>query len=897
MSPERWRALEPLLDAALELMPDERAAFVREASHGDQVLHDELTRLVSECVTPDESLDEALQESFAELIEEAGASELVLPPALAERFRIKGKIRRGRNASVYLARDVRHDRDVAVKVLLPALAAIIGGERFLAEIRVTANLRHPHIVPLFESGEADGCIYYVMPLIEGETLRARMERDGALPVTEVVSLLRYIADAVAYAHQNGVVHLDIKPDNILLGAGGPVVADFGVAKALRDSPLVAAIDAGRRHAVPSTLVAGTPGYMSPEQLQGRGDVDARSDVYSLGVVAYEMLSGKRIFSADSLEELRDAHLYATPTPLSELRPDVPHALSAAVHRALRKNRGVRFVSAAQFRAGLDLSDDARREVRPSPWRTVATVAAIGLVMAVSFFALQWRLATTDTAIARRFFEAGLVAQSAGNGTEANRQFLAAIEKDSTLAVAAIGAAGYAADSATWVRLVGLSVRHVGNAPIREQLRIRLFLARGSNDPTAFRIADSLRTIDPQHPEGDFEAGHSLVLSGDYLAAMPYFRRAIDLDSSGLADSAGSCIGCQAFEALTWAYFSVDSLEAGERVARESIARGSNRYHPWFALAWSFAHRGMLYEAMDAWRRALTLNPSLAAPGLPAVQLRLFLDDYASADRLLDSVVRRGQETSRGDALWWSMISLRNQGRFRDAFVLAEAFDEMVPHSSLATTPRAVLLLETGRYEEARVLFESLTNSPARGGAGTASLRARQQTWGLTRAATAAAGMNDTSRLKAYADTIARISRLSALERDRRLHYYVRANVLVSRGALKEAVDEYRRAMESPTFGYTRINLELGRVLLMLGRYAEAAVVVRAALHGSLESSNYYVTRTELHELLAYAFDLAGEPDSAGAHYAKVTAAWANGDPEFKGRARVAEQWLRNHRAR
>jgi Tfp pilus assembly protein PilF len=158
-------------------------------------------------------------------------------------------------------------------------------------------------------------------------------------------------------------------------------------------------------------------------------------------------------------------------------------------------------------------------------------------------------------------------------------------------------------------------------------------------------------------------------------------------------------------------------------------------------------------------------------------------------------------------------------------------------------------------------------------------------------------MNDTSRLKVYADTIARVGRLSALERDRRLHYYVRANVLVGRGALREAVDEYRRAMESPTFGYTRINLELGRVLLMLGRYAEAAVVVRAALHGSLESSNYYVTRTELHELLAYAFDLAGEPDSAGAHYAKVTAAWANGDPEFKGRARVAEQWLRNHRAR
>ena len=190
LSPDRWRELEPILDAALELLPDQREAFIRERSHGDEALHQQLAELLSECGTPDVSLDGVLQESFVELLEEADAATSAMPASLADRFAIKGEIRRGRSATVYLARDVRHEREVALKVLQPALSAIIGAERFLAEIRVTANLRHPHIVPLFESGEVEGWIYYVMPLIEGETLRDRLERTGALPIGEALKLLR-----------------------------------------------------------------------------------------------------------------------------------------------------------------------------------------------------------------------------------------------------------------------------------------------------------------------------------------------------------------------------------------------------------------------------------------------------------------------------------------------------------------------------------------------------------------------------------------------------------------------------------------------------------------------------------------------------------------------------------
>ncbi len=205
-----------------------------------------------------------------------------LAAALADRYRIDHEIGQGGMATVYLADDVKHDRKVALKVLRPELAAVIGAERFLQEIKTTANLQHPHILPLHDSGEADGFLYYVMPFVEGESLRDRLDRDNVLPVDQAVRIGREVADALDYAHRHGVIHRDIKPENILLHDGRALVADFGIA--------LAVTSAGDTRMTETGMSLGTPHYMSPEQAMGERELNAQSDVYALGAVVYEMRS-------------------------------------------------------------------------------------------------------------------------------------------------------------------------------------------------------------------------------------------------------------------------------------------------------------------------------------------------------------------------------------------------------------------------------------------------------------------------------------------------------------------------------------------------------------------------------------------------------------------------------
>ena len=255
-----------------------------------------------------------------------------LSSALASRYRLERQLGEGGMAIVYAAEDVRHHRQVAVKVLRPELGAALGAERFVREIEIVAGLRHPHILPLYDSGEADGFLYYVMPLVEGETLRARIERERQLPIDDALRFAREIADALAYAHSRGVVHRDIKPENILIEGEHAVVADFGIAKAVAAAQAITPITS-------TGISVGTPAYMSPEQATAERDVDGRSDLYSLACVLYEMLAGQPPFTGATTEALVRQHVLAPPPPVTQFRPAVPPAVNDALMRALAKSVG------------------------------------------------------------------------------------------------------------------------------------------------------------------------------------------------------------------------------------------------------------------------------------------------------------------------------------------------------------------------------------------------------------------------------------------------------------------------------------------------------------------------------------------------------------------------------
>jgi TolB-like protein/tRNA A-37 threonylcarbamoyl transferase component Bud32/Tfp pilus assembly protein PilF len=267
-----------------------------------------------------------------------------LQAALADRYSVDRAVGRGGMATVFLAEDLKHRRSVAIKVLHPELATSLGVERFLREIGIAAGLTHPHILALYDSGQAADLLYYVMPYIEGETLRGRLERERQLSMSDAVRIASEIADALGYAHSRGVVHRDIKPENIMFSAGSAVVADFGIARALTAATLEPLTASG--------VIVGTPAYMSPEQATSGGQLDGRSDIYSLGCVVYEMLTGSVPFTGPTAQAVMARHSVDVAPPIRSVRPTVPDALERAVLTALAKVPADRFATAAQFAGAL-----------------------------------------------------------------------------------------------------------------------------------------------------------------------------------------------------------------------------------------------------------------------------------------------------------------------------------------------------------------------------------------------------------------------------------------------------------------------------------------------------------------------------------------------------------------
>ncbi len=306
-----------------------------------------------------------------------------LRSALEGRYVIDRELGRGGMATVYLAEDVKHRRQVAVKVLHSELGEVLGKERFLREIEIAAGLSHPHILPLYDSGEADGFLFFVMPLAEDESLRDRLDREKQLPIDDALRIAREVADALSYAHSHDVVHRDIKPENILLSSGHAVVADFGIARAVSA--------AGGDKLTETGMAVGTPSYMSPEQAAGEQDIDGRSDLYALGCMLYEMLAGQAPFTGPTAESVIHQHLMSEPPPITNIRPAVPAEVAGVVQRAMAKTPADRFSPAAQFAEALAAPTPTQpiaRSRAPRPW--IPALLGVGLIVMAVLLTLLLR---------------------------------------------------------------------------------------------------------------------------------------------------------------------------------------------------------------------------------------------------------------------------------------------------------------------------------------------------------------------------------------------------------------------------------------------------------------------------------------------------------------------------
>jgi len=495
--------------------------------------------------------------------------------------------------------------------------------------------------------------------------------------------------------------------------------------------------------------------------------------------------------------------------------------------------------------------------------------------------------STHSAVAYRYYVEGLRAFSRSDLTRADSLFRAALREDSTFAMAWFYHANSTSDSPTqaFARAMALSDK----VSERERLLIRTAWALGNSSPAALAYAETLRTRFPAEIEGPLYMGSALVHAGRFLEGIPLLAQVLDMDSTGLRGSTVLCSTCAALGTMVSAYLHVDSGAAGERVARRWVALQRDSPAAWLQLGGALEARGALTEASQAYGTAARLAPASMEMWQAEVPLLLRRGDLASALR----IASQHRADSPGNATWLTVLTLRYAGRLTEAIAMADRARAMEAARAVTspgiTVQLGQALLEAGQYDSAAITFERHYYAPIPG-RDEPSYFARNRAFTLTRAADALAGKGaaaDTTRLAAIVDTVRMLGAQSGYGRDPLLYHHVRGLLLRARGDCRGAVDEFRQAMWSPTFGYTRSNLELGRCLLALGRAPEAVAALQPAFRGSHEASNLYVTLTELHETLGRAWDAAGRPDSAIAHYEYVARGWEHGDPPLARRAAEA----------
>lgn len=589
-----------------------------------------------------------------------------LQSALSDRYRIERQIGAGGMATVYLARDLRHDRPVALKLLRPELGAVLGVERFLAEIRVTANLQHPNLLPLFDSGDADGMLFYVMPYVEGESLRSRLDRERQLPVDEAVRIAVAVAGALGHAHRHGVIHRDLKPENILMQDGQPVVADFGIALAVSN--------AGGERVTQTGLSLGTPQYMSPEQATGDRALDARTDQYSLAALLYEMLTGETPHSGSTAQAIIARLLTEPPRSARATRPTVPPGVDAAITRALAKVPADRFADVRAFAAALTAGTSTGS--RPSlPRQTAVFVGAIVAVAAVGLALWAWRASRTevrqlDQAIVAIVLEPGIDAAPVSTVTRAGDVLSQSLGELAWIRARPVVTAAEQARQAGAGTIVTLAV-----APAGDSVRIeaRVVDAETGNALKALAPVSISQATTPAEIQRALEP--VVVLAG--------FAAHSNFGAPGVPS--GTLPSLEVFRALITG---VEAIGSGA----DTVAR---------------------FRSVSALRRAVALDPDFA-------QAKLWLGTsyawYSAFSRLQGGAaradtVRRWTEEARGqltpyETLLADFVSA-SLGELGDAgLIVLRRLIAMTPRSTIAgLLPSA--LLDMNRPHEALVRLDSL----------------------------------------------------------------------------------------------------------------------------------------------------------------------------------------------
>jgi serine/threonine-protein kinase len=590
-----------------------------------------------------------------------------LQSALSDRYTLERELGRGGMATVYLARDLRHRRRVALKVLHPELAYALGADRFLREIEVAANLSHPHLLPLFDSGEVEGLLYYVMPYVEGETLRDRVSRETQLPVEDALEIAQQVAAALAYAHGQGVIHRDIKPENILLSGGNAFVADFGIAHALGR--------AGAERLTETGMAVGTVAYMSPEQASGARQLDGRSDVYSLGCVLYEMLAGEPPYTGPTAHAIMAKRLSDPVPSVRRVRQAITPGINQVVARALAPTPADRFATAAQFAEALTRGETAPAAVaRPRLRRWLAaavlvllagagwlgmrrsesgpgTAAAAPIDQKYVVAVLPFEYLSSDTS--RRYFATGITEEITGQlsrlsalrvlGRSSLTSYAGAPDRVPRL-VRDLGVGSVVEGT---VRIEGDRARvgaqlvdgRSGQAIWTEQYDRQLADVFGVQTDIARRITTALQAS--LTPAESRRAGRPPTVD---LAAYELYLRAWDLDRFNVTENlesirilrravARDTTFAAAYAELARRYLFLGSsrgsahFESGLAAARKAIAADPELAEAHFAMGGAQGARGRLAAARSAYRRALELDPNAAGAMMDLSNLEDYLGAY------------------------------------------------------------------------------------------------------------------------------------------------------------------------------------------------------------------------------------------------------------------------------